>query len=89
MAYVWDVNKSEKNRLERDRSFEDAWLILEGTFKPIQKRSILGEVRWELWGFIGTRPWLLVLKVESDGNLRVISLRKANKRERRKHYGEI
>ncbi len=39
MPYRWDLRKSEANTSKHGRSFEDAHLVLEGTFKPIHRPS--------------------------------------------------
>ena len=44
------------------------------------------EPRWVAYGFIGVRLYIVVFTERGD-NIRIISLRKANRREE-KHYGQ-
>jgi len=77
----YDPDKNEKNIVERGISFERAaefeWssaLIVEDT------RKDYGESRFQALGFIGKRLHALVFTPRA-GQVHVISLRKANRRE--------
>jgi len=77
----YDPGKNEKNIAERGISFERAaefeWsnaLIVEDT------RKDYGESRFQALGFIGKRLHVLVFTPRA-GQVHVISLRKANRRE--------
>ena len=81
MNISYDPGKNEKNIVERGISFERAaefeWssaLIVEDT------RKDYGESRFQALGFIGKRLHALVFTPRA-GQMHVISLRQANRRE--------
>lgn len=81
MEIEFDQAKSEKNRLERDLPF-----ALVATFEwdsamvwPDSRREY-GEKRYCAIGYIGARLYHLAFTTRGT-SIRVISLRKANKRE--------
>lgn len=81
MSISYDPDKNDKNVAERGISFERAaefeWssaLIVEDT------RKDYGESRFQALGFIGKRLHVLVFTPRA-GQVHVISLRKANRRE--------
>ncbi len=85
MRIEWDPQKSLRNKTLRGRGFDDAVLLFGGPYSVRQSvRS--GRRRWEVWGYLGGKEWLGVLEFMYDGSLRVVSLRRANKREVRRHY---
>ena len=81
MDITYDPNKNQRNIEERglsfnlveDFDFETALYVVDG-------RKEYGETRIRALGFIGDRLHALVF-VETDTGIRVISFRKANKRE--------
>ena len=81
MEIDFDPAKNAKNIRERGLSFEH---VLEFDFKTAQfaldNRRDYGEVRYRALGLIDQRLHALVF-VEITGGIRVISFRKANKRE--------
>lgn len=88
MIIEFDLAKSERNARERglpfDRADEFDWetaLIIEDT------RRDYGEPRFRAFGFIGGRMHALVF-TPREGGVRVISLRKANRREERRYEEE-
>jgi hypothetical protein len=81
VSISYDPDKNDKNVAERGISFERAaefeWssaLIVEDT------RKDYGESRFQALGFIGKRLHVLVFTPRA-GQVHVISLRKANRRE--------
>ena len=88
MNISYDPGKNEKNIAERGISFERAaefeWsnaLIVEDT------RKDYGESRFQALGFIGKRLHVLVFTPRA-GQVHVISLRKANKREVKRYEAQ-
>jgi uncharacterized DUF497 family protein len=81
MKIEFDPIKNEKNILERDLSFER---VAEFDFTTAQfiidERKDYGETRFRALGFVKQRLHALVF-VETAQGIRVISFRKANKRE--------
>ncbi len=87
MRLTWDPAKNERNLAERGLPFSLAedldWstaLISEDT------RKVYPERRYQVLGFIGDDLHMLVF-TPRDGVVHVISLRRANKRERTR-YGD-
>jgi uncharacterized DUF497 family protein len=81
MEIDFDPTKSTKNTRERSLSFERvAEFDFETAQFAIDNRRDYGETRYRALGFIDQRLYALVF-VEIIGGIRVISFRKANKRE--------
>ena len=85
MKIEFDSTKNEKNILERGISFELAADFNLATAKiwP-DARKDYAEARYIALGYIGERLFSMVFTVRGD-ILRIISLRKANKREVRNY----
>ena len=85
MEIDFDPAKNERNIRERGLPFER---VAEFGFKTatflLDNRRDYGEIRRIAIGYLGTRLHFLCF-VEIPGGLRVISFRKANQREGRKH----
>ncbi len=83
MEFTYDPEKNERNLRGRGLSFE---MVSEFDFGSAifiaDARKDYGEVRTRALGFIGDKLYALVFTVRG-GALRVISLRRANRRERR------
>jgi hypothetical protein len=81
----FDPAKGERNAAERGLPFE---LAAEFDFETaliwIDRRFSYSETRWVAIGSIGERLHVLCY-AETEGGIRVISLRKANKREVRRY----
>ena len=85
MKINFDPAKNAKNIMERDLSFERvAEFDFETAQFAIDNRHNYGETRYRVLGFLAHRLHALVF-VEIVGGIRVISFKKANKREL-KHY---
>lgn len=54
--------------------------------ETIDNRALYGEERWIAMGLIGIRVHIMIY-TRRAGNIRIISLRKANSREM-EHYGK-
>jgi len=81
MKITFDPAKNDKNRLERGLSFEDVVNFdFESALYQIDGRKNYGEERIRALGFLDKRLCALVFAETSLG-IRVISFRKANKRE--------
>lgn len=82
MQYEWDENKRLANLVRHKVDFTDAvnfeW---DTALETIDDRFDYGEERWVALGFIGTRLHVLVYTFRA-AKIRIISLRKATKRER-------
>ena len=81
MTYEWDAGKRTTNLAKHGVDFAAvARFDFDSAVTLIVKRD--GEVRYAATGYIGTRLYRLIY-TERGGNIRVISLRRANNRERR------
>jgi len=88
MNYVFDPGKDAANRAKHGVSLALAEVLFAGPHLSVSDdRFEYGEVRQVAFGLIGNRLFVCVY-AHRDGERRVISLRKANKREV-KRYGEI
>ena len=88
MEFEWDEAKSERCRRERGFSFADMLPAFSDPERMIEpdRRYEYGEERFRLYGRIEGRLFVVVYTVRSE-TIRIISARKANKRER-KRYGD-
>lgn len=87
MNYEWDDEKNRANIAKHGIDFSKAenfdW---SSAIETIDNRKDYGEKRWIALGLIGNRLFVLIY-VHRQNYIRIISLRKANKRER-KYYDE-
>jgi len=82
---TFDPQKSERNREERGFGFEIAAAFdFASAIYAEDKRRDYGERRMRAIGRIGAAVYAMVFTVR-DSKLRVISLRKASRRERRRY----
>lgn len=81
MKFEWDVAKAEANRKKHGISFEEASSFeFDTAIIYIDDRDGYGEERLVAFGFIGSRVCCLVYSERRD-SIRVISLRRATKKE--------
>ena len=85
MNLEWDEDKNQENIRKHGFDFADAWEIFEA---PMRVASDMmedyGEVRWNGIGLLGNRIVVVVFTERSEDTIRIISLRKALKHERKK-----
>jgi hypothetical protein len=82
---TFDPRKNERNLRERGISFERVAEFEFGTaFYAPDTRKDYGEVRMRAIGFIGETLYSLVFTIRGRA-LRVISLRRASRKERRRY----
>jgi uncharacterized DUF497 family protein len=94
MRFVWDEEKNRQNRSKHKISFETAALVFEdpqALSRP--DRVVDAEQRWQTLGLIGGTLIINVAHTyhEEDGEemIRIISARKATRRERQQYeHGE-
>ncbi len=90
MRFDWDDNKNKANQVKHGVSFETASQVFADPLAlSIQDRHVGSEERWQTIGQVGGVVVLLVAHAYRTGDedevIRIISARKATKRERR-HY---
>jgi uncharacterized DUF497 family protein len=90
--FEWDEAKAESNRRKHGIDFDDAIEVFYNPHAVIeQERAVDGELRWRTIGRVARIAVLYVAHtVEDEGQyevIRVISARRADRRERRQ-YGQ-
>jgi uncharacterized protein len=83
MDFEWDEAKSERNRIERGLPFDLAMRLFDGfvSLEPDMRRDY-GEMRVRAVGVVGDLT-LHCVYTDRGETRRIISLRVANRRERR------
>ena len=88
IKFEWDSDKNIANKLKHKISFDTAqYIFLDPNSYRIFDRTINGEDRWHIIGQLMELAVLLVVYTERNGRTRIISARKANKKERKLYYG--
>ncbi|ACM21168.1 protein of unknown function DUF497 [Geotalea daltonii FRC-32] len=90
MQLVWDENKNTSNKIKHKVSFELASLVFDDPFHlSVLDRIENGEERWQTLGLVGNVVVLLVahsfVEQDDDEMIRIISARKATKKERQRY----
>jgi uncharacterized protein len=83
--FSWDERKNRANRKKHYVSFETATLVFDDPFHiSVQDREVDGEARWQTIGMVSGVHVLLVAHTvdEEAGLIRILSARKATRRER-------
>ena len=90
MHFEWDEHKNQENIRKHGLDFSDAWEIFGGPLVPeLDLRSDYGEDRWTIIGLLGNRVVVVTFTFGSDDAIRIISLRKALRHERKRFEEEI
>src|ERR1700726_4524381 len=95
IRFEWDSAKEQANRRKHRISFEIARHVFEDADALVEQDRIEdGEVRWQTIGMIDGALLLLVAHTvaagddEPDETIRIISARRASRRERRRYEKE-
>ena len=81
MQYEWDEKKNLANRVKHCLDFSVAkGFCWDTAVETIDDRADYGEERWVALGLIGARVHVMIYTMRGP-DMRVISLRKANRRE--------
>ena len=87
MEFEWDENKNLENINKHGISFEEATTIFERPmWTRIDDRHDYGETREVSIGDIGNLVIVVVAHTERNNKTRIISVRKAISKERRRYY---
>ncbi|HEV2732888.1 MAG TPA: BrnT family toxin [Terriglobales bacterium] len=82
LEFTWDARKNRANQRKHGISFETAILVFDDPFHlSVQDREVAGEVRWQTIGMVNAVVFLVAHTVDDEGHIRVISARKATRRE--------
>jgi uncharacterized DUF497 family protein len=85
VKYEWDEEKNEENIRKHGFDFADAWEIFESPMRvALDTREDYGEDRLNGVGLLGNRIVVVVFTERGEDIIRIISLRKALKHERKK-----
>lgn len=85
MGFQWDIAKSASNEIKHGISFlQAAQIFRQPIVRKIDRRRDYGEPRFVALGSYDGEV-LCVVYTERDGDIRLISARKANKDERKEH----
>ena len=88
MKFEWDENKNQSNFEKHGIYFEEAIEIFKGDCLTwFDNRKDYSEIREITIGEIKKNILIVIVHTDRFGNIRIISARKANQRERRKYYG--
>jgi uncharacterized DUF497 family protein len=83
--FDWDEEKNRENIRKHGFDFADAWEIFEAPMLSApDMREDYGEDRWVGIGLLGNRVVVVVFTERGEDTIRIISLRKALKHERKK-----
>ena len=94
MYFTWDERKNRVNRRKHGISFETAALAFDDPYHlSRQDREVDGELRWQTIGMVNANHVLLIAHTVDVVNedqivIRVISARKATRRERDIYYAQ-
>ena len=87
MEFEWDERKNRRNFDKHGVSFEEAALVFAGPhFSRIDTREAYGEIREITIGMIAETVVAVVVHTDREDVIRIISARKANKRERKAYH---
>ena len=89
MKFEWDKNKEKTNLVKHGINFDFTKILFKSKLIVHEdKRKSYGEKRYSAYGVVLDRCMNIVFTMR-HGTIRVISLRKANKRETRRYYQAI
>jgi uncharacterized DUF497 family protein len=87
MDFEWDADKDAENLAKHGISFEEAAHIFDGPIlTKMDDREDYGEVREITMGMLSPDAVLVVVHTDRGEKIRLISARKANRRERQVYY---
>ncbi|NEQ50494.1 MAG: BrnT family toxin [Leptolyngbya sp. SIO3F4] len=86
MEFEWDDVKAAKNVAKHGISFKQAVFIFDGCYVTISCRVVNGEIRQKVIGDVEGFGVTIVIATSRDGRIRIISARRANKKERDFYY---
>lgn len=90
MLFTWDEKKRQSNIKKHGIDFNCAAEIFSGpTFTWEDSRFDYGEQRWITMGLFGSQVVVLVVHTETEEEIHVISIRKADKDEQALFFSNI
>ena len=90
MNFEWDEQKNKENIRKHGLDLSDAWKIFQAPLViDLDLRTDYGEDRWIVIGLLGSRTVVVTFTLRKAQTIRIISLRKASRHERKKFEEEI
>ena len=90
MEFEWDDSKNTINQIKHGIRFEEAQLIFNGpVLTTTDTRHDYGELREISIGALDMEIVITIIHTDRDGRRRIISARKANRKERGMYYETI
>jgi len=90
MSFEWDEKKNQHNIEKHGIQFEDAQKIFDGpVLTQIDNRNDYGEIREMSLGLFKSLVILMVVHTDREGITRLISARKATRKERQHYEKEV
>ena len=89
MQFTWSERKRASNIKDHGLDFVDALSVFDGfTFTYEDSRHAYGEQRFETLGLLAGVP-VSIVHTETDDEIRIISFRKATKREANLYFSQV
>ena len=90
VRFEWDETKAKSNERKHGVRFEDAMLVFSDPYALVEQDRLEGdEFRWQTLGLVGGIVLLLVAHTvrneQGDEIIRIISARKAIRKERKRY----
>ena len=90
MEFEWDSDKDVANRIKHGINFDEAKDIFYGpVYTVVDGRSDYGELRELSIGSLDMVVIISVVHTDRNGKTRLISARRANRKERKLYYDHI
>ncbi|MDR3297249.1 MAG: BrnT family toxin [Prevotellaceae bacterium] len=89
MDFEWDEHKREANIIKHGIDFFEITAVFEDEYLLTleDKRKDYGEKRYRTIGMVGDELLIAVIHTDRENAIRIISARRAKKKERRDYYG--
>ena len=88
MEFEWDEDKRRRNLQRHGYDFLDGVLVLTGEYY-CRFSPRLGEERWLAIGSVGGVEIAVAFTLRGEENARIISVRRAKRRERRQYHAHL
>jgi len=89
MKFIWHEPKRQSNLKKHGIDFASAESVFAGpTFTFEDDREVYGERRWVTIGLLGIKV-VVIVHTETNDEIRIISLREANKNEQRLFFNNF
>jgi len=89
VTFEWDENKRMSNILKHNIDFVDVILVFDdpNRLNIVDNRKDYSEIRTRTIGQVLQKLVIVVVHTDRNGKIRIISARRADKKEREQYYG--